>query len=181
MALAMPLPTDGPVVIVDYRQDWPRMYEEERLRIVDALGDWLVDIQHVGSTSVPGLAAKPIVDIMPGVQSLLDDREFIPRLEALGYEHIPADQDDIPDRRYFRRGVPRLFHVHVVESGGDFWTRHIAFRDYLRAHPETAADYADLKRRLAKQYRTDRLGYVNAKSDFILSVEAIALGSEIAR
>ncbi len=174
----MPLPAPEPVVIADYSSEWPRMYEDERARIVEAIGEWLVEIQHVGSTSVPGLAAKPVIDIMPGIRSLADDREIIPRLEALGYEHVPVYEDEIPERRYFRRGVPRLFHVHVVEATSDFWLRHIAFRDYLRAHPQTAAEYAALKRRLAAQYGSDRLGYVHAKTDFIRSIEDLALSTE---
>ncbi len=174
----MPLPTDGPVVIVDYNPDWPRMYEEERARIAEAMGEWLVDIQHVGSTSVPGLAAKPIVDIMPGIRSLHDDVHIIGPLEELGYEYAPPGVDDIPERRYFRRGIPRVFHVHVVEVMGEFWRRHIAFRDYLRAHPDTATGYAALKRRLAAEYGSDRLGYVNAKTDFIAGVEALAAAAQ---
>lgn len=168
----------GPIVIADYNPRWPQLYEEERARIVAAIGQWLLDIQHVGSTSVPGLAAKPVVDIMPGVRSLGDDKHFIAPLEALGYEHVPAYQDEIPDRRYFRRGVPRQFHVHVVELGGDFWVRHIAFRDYLRAHPGTAAEYEALKRKLAAQFGEDRLGYVHAKTDFITAVERLAMEGE---
>lgn len=167
----------GPVRIVEYDPLWPVMYEAERRRIAEAIGPWLADIQHVGSTSVPGLAAKPVIDIMPGVRSLGDDRAFIGPMEALGYSYVPAGQDDIPDRRYFRRGEPRLFHVHVAEQGGDFWKRHLAFRDYLREHPETAAEYAALKRSLAARYGSDRLGYVNAKSEFIEGVAERAPGA----
>jgi GrpB-like predicted nucleotidyltransferase (UPF0157 family) len=176
MALAMPLPTNELIVISEYDSAWPDLYEAEKARIVDAIGDWLVDIQHVGSTSVPGLAAKPVIDIMPGVRSLADDTHFIPRLEAVGYEHLPVFEDDIPERRYFRRGIPRQFHVHAVEVSSDFWRRHLAFRDYLRAHPETAKEYAALKRRLAADYGNDRIGYTNAKTDFIVGVETLALG-----
>lgn len=157
-----------PVVIADYDPLWPEMYESERARIIGAIGPWLADIQHVGSTSVPGLAAKPVVDIMPGVRTLDDDREFIGPMEALGYSFLPVAEDDIPERRYFRRGDPRLFHVHIAEVGGEFWTKHLAFRDYLRAHADTAAEYAALKRRLAAEYGSDRLGYTKAKSPFIL-------------
>lgn len=159
-----------PVVIADYDPRWPEMYEEERARIVEAIGDWLVDIQHVGSTSVPGLAAKPVVDIMPGIRTLDDDRHFIGPMEALGYSFLPVHEDDIPERRYFRRGDPRLFHVHIAEVGGDFWAKHLAFRDYLRAHPDLAAEYAALKRKLAAEYGSDRLGYTAAKSPFILGI-----------
>jgi GrpB-like predicted nucleotidyltransferase (UPF0157 family) len=176
MALAMPLPANEPIVIADYDDAWPKSYEAEKDRIANAIGEWLVDIQHVGSTSVPGLAAKPIIDIMPGVRSLDDDAQFIRRLEALGYEHLPVFEDDIPERRYFRRGIPRLFHVHAVEVTSGFWRRHLAFRDYLRTHPETAAEYATLKRRLAIEYANDRIGYTNAKTDFIIDVETLALG-----
>jgi GrpB-like predicted nucleotidyltransferase (UPF0157 family) len=167
----------GPVTIVDHDPGWAQMYESEKMRIVGAIGEWLVEIQHVGSTSVPGLAAKPVVDIMPGVRSLNDDAHFVPAMQAIGYDYVPVYEDDIPDRRYFRRGEPRLFHVHVAEFGGDFWRRHIDFRDYLRAHPDTAAEYAVLKRRLATEHGDDRLGYVNAKSSFIEGVLETALPS----
>ncbi len=160
----------GPVTIRDYEPIWPAMYEAERRRIVEAIRPWLVDIQHAGSTSVPGLAAKPVVDIMASVRSLDDDRHFVPAMQAIGYDYVPVYEDDIPDRRYFRRGEPRLFHVHVTEHEGDFWKRHLAFRDYLRGHPEAAAEYATLKRELAGQHGSDRLGYVNAKTEFIEGV-----------
>ena len=173
-----PLPSAGPVRIVDYDPAWPRMFEEERKRILGAIGDWLVDIQHVGSTSVPGLAAKPVVDIMLGLRSLDDGRHIIGRLKELEYEYNP--DDDIPERHYFRRGEPRLFHLHCVETTSDFWRRHIAFRNYLREHPEAADEYADLKRRLAADYGNDRIGYTNAKTEFITRIERIALGEEVA-
>jgi GrpB-like predicted nucleotidyltransferase (UPF0157 family) len=165
----------GPVRILDYDPMWADMYEAEHARIVEAIGVWLIDIQHVGSTSVPGLAAKPVVDIMAGVRNLNDNVHFVAPLQALGYEYVPPEQDEIPDRRYFRRGEPRLFHVHVTEIDGEFWNRHLAFRDYLRAHHEKAAEYASLKRKLAAEFQSDRLGYVNAKSAFIEGVVAQAL------
>jgi GrpB-like predicted nucleotidyltransferase (UPF0157 family) len=161
----------GPVVIADYNPDWPAMYDRERQRIMDAAGDCVIDIQHVGSTSVPGLAAKPVIDIMPGVRNLEDVQHIIEPLKRLGYECVPADVDDIPERRYFRRGFPRSHHLHVVETTSEFWRRHLAFRDYLRAHPGAAREYETLKRRLATQYGDDRLGYVNAKTEFILGIE----------
>jgi GrpB-like predicted nucleotidyltransferase (UPF0157 family) len=160
----------GPVTIVDYNPAWPMMYEAERGHISNAIGEWLVDIQHVGSTSVPGLDAKPVVDIMVGVRKLGDDTHFVPPMQAIGYDYVPVYEDDIPDRRYFRRGEPRLFHVHITEHEGDFWRKHLAFRDYLRDHPHRATEYEALKRRLAAEYGSDRLGYVNAKSDFIEGV-----------
>jgi GrpB-like predicted nucleotidyltransferase (UPF0157 family) len=147
------------------------MFEEERDRISGAIGRWLAAIEHVGSTSVPGLAAKPIIDIMPGLRSLADAPHIIGPMEALGYEYVPEFEAQLPERRYFRRGIPRTHHVHVVEASSRFWRRHLAFRDWLRAHPGDAAAYAELKRKLATQYGADRAGYTDAKSEFILGIE----------
>jgi GrpB-like predicted nucleotidyltransferase (UPF0157 family) len=161
----------GPVTIVEPNPDWPAMYERERRRIAGATGDWLVDIQHVGSTSVPGLGAKPVIDIMAGVRNLDDVTNIVEPLRRIGYEYVPPDVDDIPERRYFRRGWPRSHHLHVTEANSDFFRQHIAFRDYLRAHPDAARDYEKLKRRLAAEFGDDRLGYVNAKTEFIRGIE----------
>lgn len=170
----------GPVTIAGYNPLWPEMYAAERERISRVMGDWLVGIEHVGSTSVPGLGAKPVIDIMPLVRSLADDKHFVPLLESVGYEHVPPGVDDIPERRYFRRGFPRMFHVHVVERDSEFAVRHLAFRDYLRTHPESAREYEALKRRLAAEQGADRLGYVNAKTEFITGIERLAMQGEAA-
>ncbi|MEX0683100.1 MAG: GrpB family protein [Dehalococcoidia bacterium] len=166
-----------PIVIVDYDPRWPGMFAEESARIVDAIGEWLKGIQHIGSTSVPGLAAKPIVDIMPGLRSLDDAPQFVPAMEAIGYQYIPEYEDNLPERRYFVRPpgrgyhIERLFHVHAVETTSTFWQRHLAFRDNLRAHPDACEEYAALKRRLATEYGPDREGYTEAKSEFIRGIE----------
>jgi GrpB-like predicted nucleotidyltransferase (UPF0157 family) len=172
-----------PIVIADYDPRWPSLYVEERARIVAAIGNWLVDIQHVGSTSVPGLAAKPIIDIMPGIRSLADAPHTIEPMRRLGYQYIPEYESELPERRYFVKPAGEAFrgrrdyHVHVVETASDFWKRHIAFRDYLRAHPDAAREYASLKRRLAAQYGNDRDGYTEGKTEFITSIEKLAMGS----
>jgi GrpB-like predicted nucleotidyltransferase (UPF0157 family) len=161
-----------PIVIADYDPAWATMYEAERERICAELGKWVLGIEHVGSTSVPGLAAKPVIDIMPGVSSLADADRCTDGMRRLGYEYVPEFEHHLPGRRYFRKGHPeRKWHVHLVEAGGEFWLRHLAFRDYLRAHPDSAADYAALKRKLAAQYPHDALAYTEAKSDFILGIE----------
>jgi GrpB-like predicted nucleotidyltransferase (UPF0157 family) len=163
------------VVIVDYNPAWPQMYAEERALIVSAMGPWLLDIEHGGSTSVPGLAAKPIIDIIVGVRRLDDAMECVKSLAAVGYEYKP-DDDLIAERRYFNKGPQeRHRHLHVVELGGDFWRRHLAFRDYLRTHPDTAQQYAALKRELAHRFADDSVAYTGAKTEFIRSVEALAL------
>lgn len=161
-----------PITIADYDPRWPALYEEEKARILAAIGEWLVDIQHVGSTAVPGLAAKPIIDIMPGIRSLTDAQHCIAALEALGYEYVPEYEAELPERRYFRkRATPYSHHIHMVEATSDFWQRHLLFRDYLRAHPDAAAEYGELKRRLAARIGDDRVGYTEAKTEFIRSIE----------
>lgn len=161
-----------PVVIVDYDPNWPQRYEAERERILGAIGQWLVQIEHIGSTSVPGLGAKPIIDIMAAVRSLNDAMQCIEPLHALGYQYHPEFEDVLPERRYFNGG-PRddHYHLHMVEITSGFWERHLLFRDYLRANLETAQEYERLKRDLAERYREDRSAYTDAKTEFITMIE----------
>jgi GrpB-like predicted nucleotidyltransferase (UPF0157 family) len=163
------------VRIVDYDPGWPAMYEAEKKVILQAAGDWLVDIQHLGSTSVPGLAAKPVIDIVAAVTDLDDARNIVDPLAALGYDYVPEYEVEMPMRRYFRKGrrgrEGDKYHLHVVEPNSEFWNRHLAFRDYLRAHPEAAHEYAELKRRLADEHGTDVDAYTEAKSEFILGIQ----------
>ena len=161
--------------IADYDPDWPAEFEAENTRLLGQIGRWSLGIEHIGSTAVPGLAAKPVIDIMPGVRSMADAEACIEGMRRLGYEYVPEFEDALPDRRYFRKGHPQeRLHVHIVEIGGAFWRRHIAFRDHLRAHPERAEEYAGLKRQLAAQYPHDSLAYTDAKSEFILGIEETA-------
>lgn len=160
------------VVIAEYDPCWPFVYQEEEVRILDAIGHRLVAIEHMGSTSVPGLAAKPIIDIMAAIDSLANAQECVIPLLGLGYEYGPEVEDTIPERRYFRKGPrgARTHHLHMVEIGSDFWARNLLFRDYLRAHPDEASRYAQLKKELAARYRNDRAGYTDAKGPYITSV-----------
>ena len=158
------------VTVVRYDQAWPDLYEREHVLIARALGDLAVAIGHVGSTAVPGLGAKPIIDILIAVRDLADGERCIRQLQKLGYEY--RGEAGIPGRLYFRKfsGGKRSHQIHMVEQGSDFWQRHILFRDYLREQPQEAQDYYDLKVRLAERYGTDRLGYNEAKTAFIESV-----------
>jgi GrpB-like predicted nucleotidyltransferase (UPF0157 family) len=168
----------APVIIVEYDPRWPGMYEEERDRILAVLGDWIVAMEHVGSTAVPGLGGKPIIDIMPAVQRLADAERCIEPLASIGYEYVPEYNDVLPERRYFHKGPPeaRTFHLHMVESTSEFWERHLLFRDFLRAHPAEAQEYYVLKKRLAAQFGRDREGYTDAKTAFIEGIVARARG-----
>lgn len=167
---------DNPVVVVDYDPRWPRRFEEEKARILAAIGRYAVAIEHFGSTAVPGLAAKPIIDVLVGVRKLEEAKPCIEPLEAIGYEYVPEYEAEIPDRRYFRkpRTPPRTHHLGIVAFGGAFWQRHLLFRDYLRAHPDIAKQYAELKWAIAAKYGEDRVAYTNAKTEFIRAIEARA-------
>jgi len=166
----------APVVIVDYDPRWPALYEEEKDRIVAASGPVVLAIEHIGSTAVPGLAAKPVIDIMVGIQTLDEAPALYDPLAAIGYEYAPEFEELIPERRFFRKGPAefRTHHLHVVEFGDDFWVRHLLFREYLRRHAEAAHNYAQLKRKLAAQYGGNRQGYTEAKTDFIRGIEFLA-------
>lgn len=168
-----------PVVIVDYDPEWPARYEVERAAIVAAIGPHIVAIEHVGSTAVPGLGAKSVIDIMVGIGSLADAPACIELLRQAGYTYYPDHEVEMPERRYFDvQDDSRDAHLHMVEHGSAFWRRHLAFRDYLRAHPDAAAEYDRLKRRLAAHYGTDREGYTNAKTEFVQGIERLALGQQ---
>lgn len=157
------------IVISDYDPRWPALFDEVRAQLQQAVGRWVVGIEHIGSTSVPGLAAKPVI----GVLALADaDAHCIEPIVALGYEYIQRYEIDLPERRFFRRrdgeGAGRC-NIHLVEKGSEFWERHLLFRDYLRAHPQVARQYEQLKRRLAPLF-DDVNQYADAKSDFIREI-----------
>jgi NAD-dependent deacetylase len=164
-ALAHVRPRRGPVTIVDYDPAWPRVYEKERERIRKALSDVVVDIEHMGSTAVPGLAAKPVIDISVGLRTLHLTDEHVTTMKQLDYDYL--GEFGLPGRLYFRKGgATSTHHVHAVEWGGEQWSRHLAFRDYLRAHPDEAGRYAEAKRRLAVEVDHDWYEYVEHKSVF---------------
>ena len=160
-------PWDHPVEIVDPDPAWAARFDEEAAALRAALGDVAVRIDHVGSTSVPELAAKPIVDIQVSVADIGAADRYRPALQGLDYRFL--DDPVFPDYPFFRkpRSGPPEFHVHVCEAGGAQEARHLAFRDRLRADADARREYEALKRRLAAEYGQDRLGYVEAKRAFI--------------
>ena len=158
----------GIVRVCPYALEWARLFEGEAGRIRAAIGPYALDIQHIGSTSVPGLAAKPIIDIGIAVADFDEAARCVQPLVALRYQYM--GENGIPRRHYFVRGDPRMYHVHMNERASADWQQTIRFRDYLRAHPDVAAAYADLKLRLAQQFPTDRPAYQDGKDDFIKQV-----------
>ena len=167
-----------PVVVVDYDPQWPVVYKKEKAEILRAIGDKAVSIEHIGSTAVPGLGAKPIVDIIVAVRHLSDASECIEPLQSIGYEYVPEYETQTPERRYFERTLRKHTALHMVELTSDFWKRHLLFRDYLRRHPEVAREYYELKKQLATGCGLDRKAYTDAKTPFIRSVIARALAEK---
>ena len=167
----------GRIVVSDYDPAWSAMFERERARVQEALGLIVVTIEHVGSTAVPGLAAKPIIDLLVGVRSLPEARDrCVGPLEALRYRYMAEYESWLPNEMLFRKGVPGPWthHVHLMEPRCPRWEEFTLIRDYLRRHEEVASAYADLKRALALVFDDDIAGYRNAKAPFIRAVLARA-------
>jgi GrpB-like predicted nucleotidyltransferase (UPF0157 family) len=160
-------PLGDPVEVVDYDPAWADLFQRERERLREALGSQAAAVEHVGSTAVPGLAAKPVLDILVGAATfpLPDDR--LAALAALGYEY--RGDNGVPGRQFFRTN-PRTRHLHVVEHGGEEWRRLLLFRDYCRAHPEVAREYEALKRKLSLDHPNERGHYTGGKSAFIEAI-----------
>jgi GrpB-like predicted nucleotidyltransferase (UPF0157 family)/predicted RNA-binding protein associated with RNAse of E/G family len=169
------------VKISDYDANWPVIYAREKDLILSVIGGKARRIEHVGSTAVPGLGAKPIIDIMIGLGKLSDAKDCVRPLKSIGYVYVPGYEKETPDRRYFRKGpegVPNThFHLHMVKRGGPFWKRHLLFRDYLRCHRDVAKEYDRLKKDLARKYPSNREAYTQAKTSLIDSVVAKALAT----
>jgi GrpB-like predicted nucleotidyltransferase (UPF0157 family) len=163
------------IVVMPYDKLWPIRFRIESQLIHVALSSLKPRVEHIGSTSVPGLAAKPVIDMLVGVPSLEAFEPLVEQLAFYGYEYIPEYERVLPDRRFFKRVVRdvRTHHVHVVQINGLYWRRYLKFRDNLRADAWLAARYADLKRRLAARFRFDRDAYTNGKSGFVEAVLAL--------
>jgi GrpB-like predicted nucleotidyltransferase (UPF0157 family) len=191
MAFTMsPAPTSR-IFLADYSPDWPRRFEEEHQRLQDAIGEWAVAIEHVGSTSIPGIAAKPIIDIAVALSELCDALFCITPLTQLGY--VCLGEFGIAERIYFRKdtatplpgqttnGVGRTHQIHMYARTHPQFINHLALRDYLRANPGARQEYEDLKRRLAAEL-DDIEQYADAKSDLIRDIlqRAQRAGLEVA-
>lgn len=160
-----------PIVnLSEYNPDWEKQFEYERNRIVGVLGDKVVAIEHIGSTSIMGLEAKPIIDIIVGVQDLDEVSNFVFLLCEIGYEYI--HKPEFKDRRFFRKGRWRqgTSHLHICQFNSSEWIEKLLFRDYLRLHPHVAKEYSSLKKELADKYKFDRPTYTKRKEPFIKTI-----------
>ena len=168
----------GRISVVEYDPEWPRFYEEEKELILATIGGHIKSIEHIGSTSVPGLGAKPIIDILAGLDGEEEADRCLPALAAIGYNDVTPEPTE--DDWYYCLGKgphsPGV-HLHLMKHGSEFLMRHILFRDYLRVHPEIAMEYYELKKRLVKKYADKREVYTESKTGFIEKVLEIALKS----
>lgn len=153
------------VVLAEYDPAWPRRYEGWRDRILAACGDLIAEIHHIGSTAVPGLLAKPVIDIMPGLAQFEDGFALVEPLQALGFDS--RGEFGIAGRHYFSRAD---VHVHVYAVGESNWHSQLAFRDALRQSEDARKAYAALKRELQQRHRFDRPAYTEAKSEFVTTI-----------
>ena len=158
----------GTVKLVPHNPKWEKLFEKEKKVLEKKLGNLVIDIEHVGSTSVPGISAKPVIDILVGIKSMTDAKKCIKQLESLGYEYMP-DRGEKGRRIFFAKGSHkrRTHHIHLVKFGGKVWESHILFAEYLRRHKKRAKQYDALKKSLLKKFEKDRESYTKSKAKFI--------------
>lgn len=163
---------EAKIEVVPYSSAWPRRFASEFASLTAALQPWLAGtIEHIGSTAVPGLAAKPVIDIMAPVRGLAESRAAIPAAEALGYAYFPYKSEVM---HWFCKPSPahRTHHLHLVPVNSELWCARLAFRDTLRRNPQVAAEYQTLKLHLAALHPADREAYTEGKTPFIEAILA---------
>jgi GrpB-like predicted nucleotidyltransferase (UPF0157 family) len=167
--------------VLAYCDRWPVHFGAIRGELMQAFDGASIEIEHIGSTAVPGLCAKPVVDVLVGAASLAVIEAAIPRLDGAGFRYVSRHEAELPMRRYFVKAegeAPRV-HVHGVCTGSTIWHEHLRFRDALRTDPVLRGAYAQLKRELARIHSDDKSAYTAAKAPFIRQVLA-GTGSSIA-
>jgi GrpB-like predicted nucleotidyltransferase (UPF0157 family) len=159
----------GTVKVIPYRKQWVTEFEKEKTRILNVCGKKIVAVEHIGSTSIPGLVSKPIIDIAVGIPRLKDAKQLLPILKKLGYHFYK----DFQRQRLFVAKGPnerRTHYLHVMRYNGVKWNSDQLFRNYLRNHPKKVKEYSRLKKKLSKTFSEDRDAYSAGKNDFIKSV-----------
>jgi GrpB-like predicted nucleotidyltransferase (UPF0157 family) len=161
----------GKITLVPHQPEWAARFRAEALRLRALLGDNAVAFHHIGSTAIPEIKAKPIIDLLVEVRNINRVDESNSKMIRHGY--LPKGEFGIPGRRYFRKGteIHHTFHVHVFQTGNPEFKRHLDFRDYLRAHPVEAEAYSRLKESLARKFPEDIEGYMDGKDGFIKKIE----------
>lgn len=163
------------VTVTDYQPEWEQQFQQAAKKIKDVFGEECIEIHHIGSTSIEGTAAKPVIDIMPVVREIESVDGLIGEMEKLGYES--KGENGLPGRRYFQRGGDeRTHHVHIYAEGNPEISRHLAFRNYLRGHPQEAEEYGILKKKLALDFPYDIEQYIAGKEELVARIEKSARG-----
>ncbi len=162
----------GVVELVSHTEQWHQLFADEEACLRDVIGEFVAAIEHVGSTSVCGISAKPILDIAIAVNNKANGEKCVAPLENIGYEY--RGEYGIAGRFYFVKGAPRTHHLHMLLPDSDAWRKHLLFRDYLRQNPAAAEKYDKLKQELAQKYKNDRDSYLDGKADFVERVLKIA-------
>ena len=158
------------VEVVSYNSNWKKMYKEESEKIKNILNDIIVDIHHIGSTAIPGIKAKPVIDILVEVKDIEAVDRYNNKMEELGYEAM--GEHGIPKRRFFRKGGnKRTHHIHIFQVGSEEIERYINFKEYLITHPDKGREYSKLKEKLVNKYTYGVENYTNGKSDFIKEID----------
>lgn len=167
----VPSDTTRKIEVVEYDPRWPELFEVEAKQIKEALGHNCIEIHHIGSTSIPGLSAKPVIDILPVVRDIQEVDKATKSMESLGYE--AKGEYGMAFRRYFQKGKNvRTHHVHVYQENDPEISRYLKFRDWMRSHTTDAENYGKLKLELAKKFPHDILQYCNGKDAFVASIDA---------
>ncbi len=158
------------VQLSPYSEEWAVKFQYEKYQILNVIGGEISAVEHIGSTSVKGLTAKPIIDIMVGIDDLDRTEILIEPLSKIDFEHVP--KPGLTQRRFFRKGLwgRGTCHLHVCEFQGKEWNEKLLFRDYLRNRPQAAEEYAQLKSELAVKYKFDRPAYTEHKEPFIRKI-----------
>jgi GrpB-like predicted nucleotidyltransferase (UPF0157 family) len=168
------------VIVSAYSTEWPNLFCAVRAELLPVFAPTVVEVEHIGSTSVPGLVAKPVIDVLLGAHSLLDIESKISLLNELGYQYVSKYERELPMRRYFVKSsaTSLRIHLHAVQLDSKLWQNHLTFRDALRTDANLRARYQSLKLHLAQVFGDDKSAYTAAKDPFIQSVLTAAIQSE---
>ncbi|SFL60776.1 GrpB domain, predicted nucleotidyltransferase, UPF0157 family [Paenibacillus sp. 1_12] len=162
------------VEVLPYDEKWSILFKEEAAKIKTVYGDKILNIHHIGSTAIPSVYAKPIIDIMVVVKDISKVDSFNYEMQLLGY--TPKGENGIPERRYFNKGGnARTHHLHAFQTGNENILRHLAFRDYLNEFPDKAKMYSELKLKLSKEFPTDITNYIDGKNALVKELDLMAL------
>jgi GrpB-like predicted nucleotidyltransferase (UPF0157 family)/catechol 2,3-dioxygenase-like lactoylglutathione lyase family enzyme len=160
------------ITLSPFNPEWKKIFEKEKVKLEAVLKDNAVAIEHIGSTSVEGLGAKPVIDILIGIDDFNNANKTVPAMKEDGFDYIDKYEDTMPGRRFFiRTENENKFHIHLVEFNGSFWRRHILFRNYLREFDDVRDEYFNLKRTLSEKEWDDSNDYAFAKTEFIRRME----------